>query len=72
MEEVKEKKSFAFVGKSMQFLREVKLEIERVAWPNKEEVKGATIVVIIVVFLVGFFIGFIDKILTIINDFILF
>lgn len=72
MEEVKEKGSLSWVGKSIQFLREVKQEMDRVTWPTKDEVKGATVVVIIVVILIGFFIGLVDKIFTIVNDFILF
>jgi len=72
MEEVKEKKSPSFLERSIQFLREVVLEVKRVTWPNLDEVKGATLVVIIVVILIGFFIGFVDKLLTMINDIILF
>jgi preprotein translocase SecE subunit len=72
MEEVKEKGSLSWVGKSIQFLREVKQEMDRVTWPNREEVKGATVVVIIVVILIGFFIGLVDKIFTIVNNYILF
>ena len=72
MEEAREKRRFAFVEKAIQFLREVKQEMDRVTWPTKEEVKGATVVVIIVVILIGFFIGLVDKILTMFNDLVLF
>ncbi|MFQ6102917.1 MAG: preprotein translocase subunit SecE [Candidatus Glassbacteria bacterium] len=72
MEEIREKKAQSAIDRSLQFLKEVKQEVERVTWPNKDEVKGATVVVIIVVILIGFFIGLVDKILTIMNDVILF
>jgi preprotein translocase subunit SecE len=72
MEEVKEKRALTYFERTVQFLREVKQEIERVTWPNRDEVKGATVVVIIVVILIGFFIGLVDKLLNIFNDLILF
>ena len=72
MEEVREKKTQGMIDRSLQFLKEVKQEVERVTWPNRDEVKGATVVVIIVVILIGFFIGMVDKLLTLMNDMILF
>jgi preprotein translocase subunit SecE len=72
MEEVKEKREAGYLEKSIQFLKEVKQEIERVTWPGRDEVKGATVVVIIVVIILGLFIGIVDKLLTFINDLILF
>ena len=44
----------------VQFLREVRVELKRVTWPQKKEVIGSTIVVIISTFLVSFFLGFVD------------
>lgn len=72
MEEVKEKREARYIDKVVQFFKEVKQEIDRVTWPGRDEIKGATVVVIIVVIAIGFFIGLVDKLLSIFNDFILF
>jgi preprotein translocase subunit SecE len=60
----------AFIDKSTRFLRDVKLELTKVSWPSKDDVKGATIVVIIVVLIISFFIGLIDLIITKLEDFL--
>ncbi len=52
------------IDKSARFIRDVKLELTKVSWPSKNDVKGATIVVIIVVLIISFFIGLIDLIIT--------
>jgi preprotein translocase subunit SecE len=72
MEEVKEKREAGYVARVVQFLKEVKQEIDRVTWPGRDEVKGATVMVIIVVIILGLFIGLVDKILTLVNDLVLF
>ena len=48
------------VEKVGKFLREVKIELQKVNWPNVNEVVSYTSVVIVVVLLVAFFIGGID------------
>ncbi len=45
-----------------QFLREVKVELRKVAWPNRKESVGSTIMVILVVLLMSFYFGIIDLI----------
>ena len=45
------------------FLKEVRLEMKRVTWPNRREVSGATWVVIITVVTIALFIGIIDQVL---------
>lgn len=47
-----------------QFLREVKVELKKVAWPSKREIIGSTFVVIIFVVLVAAYFGIIDLIYT--------
>lgn len=48
------------VGK---FLKEVRLEMKKVTWPNKREVSGATWVVIFTVIVIALFIGVVDQVL---------
>lgn len=42
------------------YLREVRTEMGKVSWPQKKEVIGSTVVVIISVFLISFFLGLVD------------
>jgi preprotein translocase subunit SecE len=46
------------------FLREVKLEIKKVVFPNREELIGSTWVVIISTLIVAVFLGLVDFVLT--------
>ena len=46
------------------FLREVKLELERVSWPKREETVKLTLIVLGVSAAVGLFLGGLDYILT--------
>ena len=48
--------------KLKQFLNEVKNEIKKVSWPNKQESIASTIITIIVVVFFAIFIGFNDLI----------
>ncbi|MFA5286798.1 MAG: preprotein translocase subunit SecE [Candidatus Omnitrophota bacterium] len=52
------------VAKPLNFLREVKVELGKVAWSTREELLASTIVVIVVTVILGFFIGIIDVILS--------
>jgi preprotein translocase subunit SecE len=49
-----------YVDQALQFLREVKVELKKVAWPSRKQAMGSTIVVIILVLLVSFFLGIVD------------
>jgi preprotein translocase subunit SecE len=49
-----------FVDKSVQFLREVKVELGKVAWPSRKQTIGSTIVVLILVLMVSVFLGAAD------------
>lgn len=42
------------------FLKEVRVELKKVAWPSKKEISGSTWVVVVVVVLIAAFIGIID------------
>jgi preprotein translocase subunit SecE len=47
-------------AKGINFLKEVKQELGKVAWSSRQELIGATIVVIIITLILGVFIGVID------------
>jgi preprotein translocase subunit SecE len=47
--------------KLVQFLKEVKIELKKVTWPNRQEVIGTTIVVIVAVFIFGIFLFLVDQ-----------
>ena len=49
-----------FYQKSIQFLREVRVELKKVTWPNRKQTAGSTVVVIILVFILAAFLGLVD------------
>jgi preprotein translocase subunit SecE len=46
------------------YLSETRIELKKVTWPNKEELKEATRVVVVASILLTIFIGLIDQILS--------
>jgi len=52
------------VAKVRQFAQDVQLEMKKVTWPSREELRGSTMVVIVMVILVSIFIGVVDRILS--------
>ncbi|MBI4537196.1 MAG: preprotein translocase subunit SecE [candidate division NC10 bacterium] len=48
---------------TVQFLREVWVELKKVNWPQRKEVMGSTAVVILASFAVAFFLGAVDLVL---------
>lgn len=55
---VKENKNF--IEKTLQFLREVRIEFRKVTWPTKKITIGSTIVVIILCVIISLFLGLVD------------
>lgn len=53
----KEKNVF---DKSIQFLREVKVELKKVTWPSKKQTLGSTAVVLVIVAIISLFLGVVD------------
>ena len=49
-----------FIGKAIQFLREVKVELKKVTWPSRKQTIGSTVVVIILVMIISLFLGVVD------------
>ena len=47
----------------VRFVREVRVEMKKVTWPQRKEIIGSTAVVILASFLVSFFLGAVDLIL---------
>lgn len=48
------------MAKSVQFLREVKVELKKVTWPTRKQTVGSTVVVLILVLIISFFLGAVD------------
>jgi preprotein translocase subunit SecE len=48
------------VQKSIQFLREVKVELKKVTWPTRKQTLGSTAVVIVLVMIISLFLGMVD------------
>jgi len=59
------------MSKILNFLKEVKEELGKVAWPSREQTTRYTVLVIIVAVAVGLFLGGLDYILTAFTAFIL-
>jgi len=50
--------------KVIKFLKEVRMEMGRVIWPTRDELKGSTIVVIVMTLALTAFIFIVDRIFT--------
>jgi preprotein translocase subunit SecE len=48
------------LNKTIQFLREVKMELKKVTWPSRKQTLGSTAVVLILVSIIAFFLGAVD------------
>ncbi len=46
--------------RSVQFLREVKIELKKVTWPTRKQSMGSTLVVIVLVMIISLFLGLVD------------
>ncbi len=49
-----------YIDKMTTFLQEVHAETKKVTWPNRRDVLGSTLVVIVAVFLIAGFLGIVD------------
>lgn len=49
-----------YIDKSLQFLREVKVELKKVVWPSRKQTIGSTVVVLILVMIISVFLGMVD------------
>jgi preprotein translocase subunit SecE len=49
---------------TISFLKEVRQELSKVSWSNRQELIGSTFVVIVVTFIMALFIGLVDLFLS--------
>jgi preprotein translocase subunit SecE len=49
-----------YLEQSLQFLREVRVELKKVTWPSRKQTIGSTVVVIVLVMIISFFLGAVD------------
>jgi preprotein translocase subunit SecE len=54
------KQKITIFRKTVQFLREVKMELKKVTWPSRKQTAGSTVVVLIIVTIIAFFLGAVD------------
>ncbi len=52
------------LGKFFQFLKEVKVELMKVTWPNRGELIGSTVIVVVLSMIMAVYVGFLDFILS--------
>jgi preprotein translocase subunit SecE len=50
----------AFIGDAVQFFREVKVELQKVTFPTRQETVGSTVVVLALTVILGIYLGFSD------------
>jgi len=58
------------MSKIINFLKEVKEELDKVVWPSREQTTRYTILVIIVTLVSGLFLGGLDYLLTLFTTFL--
>lgn len=54
--------------KALDFFREVRVELEKVVWPTREQTIRLTLIVISITVMVGFFVGGVDFIFIKLNS----
>jgi preprotein translocase subunit SecE len=53
------------VGRMREFWKNVGVEITKVSWPTRDELRASTIVVIVTVLIVAAYIGVVDRVLNV-------
>jgi preprotein translocase subunit SecE len=49
------------VQSANEYLKDVRVEVSKVTWPTREELRESTLVVIVMVFIIAVFIGIVDR-----------
>ena len=44
-----------------EYIKDVRIEMSKVSWPTREELRESTLVVIVMVFVIAIFIGIVDR-----------
>ncbi|MBZ0268202.1 preprotein translocase subunit SecE [bacterium] len=52
------------IEKSKKFVSDVVVEMKKVSWPTRSELRGSTMVVVVTVIVIAIFIGIVDRILS--------
>ena len=52
------------IQKAKKFVSDVVVEMKKVSWPTRDELRGSTMVVIVTVIIIAIFIGVVDRILS--------
>lgn len=52
------------VARVKQFAQDVQIEMKKVTWPTREELRGSTVVVIVTVIICSILVGVVDRILS--------
>ena len=58
------------IGKVTKYFDDTYQEMQKVAWPSKDELIGSTIVVVVMSLIVSIFIGIVDQVLTTLVNFL--
>ncbi len=59
------------MSKALDFLAEVRVELEKVVWPTRQQTIRLTLTVILVTIIVGFFVGAVDYLLTLLMQLVI-
>ena len=59
------------MNRALDFLKEVKEELNKVVWPTREQTIRYTILVVLVAVVVVIFLGFLDYLLTLLTNLLL-
>lgn len=54
----------SLVQRARDFVKDVRVEVTKVSWPTRAELRASTAVVIVTVVIVSVFIGIVDRVLT--------
>jgi len=60
----RDKKRFAAIDITVQFLRDAKIELKKVKWPSRKELIASTVMVLVLVIAVSIYLGIIDVFLS--------
>ena len=58
------------VGSTRVFFGEVRAEMDKVTWPNRDEVRGTTVIVLLTVFFFGFYLYVLDVVMSYVSAFV--
>lgn len=60
----------SWTTQTREFMKEVQVEFSKISWPNRNELRDSTMVVILTVLIVSAFIGAVDQVLNVLVHFL--